>query len=99
MPGHPEDIGRANPGQVADVLIEHGAEQPGDQHRGHRHQEEAEEDAPPLAQGWLPAVAQGGGQGGEIGGTRGDGPDVAIEQKRGKHGSGHKIAVLFSGCF
>ena len=95
VPRHPQKIGRAHPGQGPHILVQQRAHQPCGQHRRHGHQEKPGEQAPPLPEGRALAVAQGGGQGTEVGGAGGDGAYIAVEQERGQQGSRHRDHILF----
>ena len=89
VPCHPEDVGRADPGQHAEIAVQHRAEEP-DRGGGEQgHHGEADEDAAPLAQRLPPAVFHGGGQRAEVGGARRNGGNGAVENKGGDHGSRH----------
>ena len=81
VPGHPEQIGRAYPGQQSYILIQYRAQEPGGRYGGHGDEEKPGQKAPPLPKGRCPPIAQGRGENAEVGGAGSDCAYIAVEQK------------------
>lgn len=85
MPGQPQQVGRPHPGEHPHILVQRRPQQPGHTHRRHRNQKKSGGQAPPLAQSGSRSVPQGGPQGAKVGGSGGDSPHIAVNQKAGNH--------------